>query len=232
MNGGYEMKNIKKVLLATGLTTMLALSCPDFSKAASQEDMDYLIETTKKTQSIRKYDEGFEIKALQDLEQVGDLEKNLFFSIYYYPDGKGSGIVPKIFITLNYITHNGDDLDIKQITICDGHLGQPLEGIPDYANHDRQFQKEVSEDAEKRRLIMDIFIQNYNFDDKKENEYVRNIFDKAVEVFKLKTKGKLTSEEQSKYRSLKQEIEYLAMQNEYFNRTWEELGQEREKRLK
>lgn len=233
------MKNIKKVLLTTSLATLLTVSYPDFLKAASQEDINCLIETTKKTESIRKYPEGFEIKALRDEERIGDLEKNFYFSIYYYPQPGGRALVPKSYIVLDYITHDDDSLDIKQLILRDGYSSWP-DGKLDSVSEDRIFEKEILftyEEGEKSktemlRQVEDMFTKYYDLEDAKEKERLEKVFDKAVDLFKLKSKGSLSEEEKTMYKSLKTEIEELVMKGECFSKTRQQLEQEREERLR
>jgi len=233
------MKSVKKILLATSLATLLTLSCPDFSKAATQEDINYLIESAKKTESLRRYPEGFEIKALRDEEKIGNLEKNFYFSIYSYPQPDGQELVPKCYIVLDYITHDGDSLDIKQIILRDGYTGWP-DGKVDSVSEDRIFEKEIVYTYEENgrsktevfREVEDMFTKGYDLEDVKEKERMEKIFDKAVDLFKLKSKGSLTEEENVKYKSLKTEIEDLVMQGEYVSKTKQQLQQEREERLR
>ncbi len=229
------MKNIKKILTAIGLATILTVSYPSLSKAASQEDVNYLVEQAKKESTIKNSNEGEAIKALKDEEQIGDLEKNLYFTIYHSPNGE----VYKIFVTLDYITHNGEDLDIKQFVIRDGYYG-PLDGKPEAAKQERVFEKEIifTYEHEGKYVtavlgqVEDIFVKYYDMENSEEKELVEKVYDKAVEMFKLKTRKTLTSEEQLKYKSLKQEIEDIVMGGEYFSKTRQQLEQEREQRLK
>ncbi|MDP2907908.1 MAG: hypothetical protein Q8O03_08270 [Nanoarchaeota archaeon] len=229
------MKNIKKILLATSLATLLTVSCPSFSKAASPEDVNYLVEHAKRESTIKNSDEGEAIKTLRDEEKIGDLEKNLYFTIYHNPNGE----VYKIFVTLDYMTHNGEDVDIKQFVIRDGYYG-PLDGKPESAKQERVFEKEIiftyEHEGKQVTAVMgqveDIFVKYYNMGNNKEKELVEKVYDKAVDMFKLKTKKTLTIEEQSKYKILKQEIEDLVMSGEYFHKTRQQLEQEREQRLR
>ncbi|MDP2907215.1 MAG: hypothetical protein Q8O03_04710 [Nanoarchaeota archaeon] len=229
------MKSIKKILLATSLATLLTVSCPSFSKAASPGDINQLVDLAKQEQILKKTDKGESIKALKDEEKIGNLEKNLYFTIYHNPNGE----VYKIFVTLDYMTHNGEDVDIKQLVIRDGYYG-PLDGKPESAKQERVFEKEITftYEHEGKQVtavlgqVEDIFVKYYNMENNKEKELVEKVYDKVIEMFKLKTKKALTPEEQLKYKSLKQEIEEIVMTGEYFNKTWQQLEQEREQRLK
>lgn len=229
------MKSIRKILLATSLATLLTVSYPSFSKAASPEDVNYLVEQAKKESTIKKSDEGETIKALKDEERIGNLEKNLYFTIYHNPNGE----VYRIFITLDYMTHDGEDVDIKQFVIRDGYYG-PLDGKPESAKQERVFEKEIiftyEHEGKQVTAVMgqveNIFVKYYDMEDNKERELVEKVYDKAVEMFKIKTKKTLTLEEQSKYKSLKQEIEDIVMSGEYLIKTRQQLEQEREQRLK
>lgn len=229
------MKSIRKILLATSLATLLAVSCPSFSKAANQEDVNYLVEQAKKESTIKNSNEGEAIKALKDEERIGNLEKNLYFTIYHSPNGE----VYKIFITLDYITHNGEDVDVKQFIMRDGYY-EPLDGKPESAKQERVFEKEVTftYEHEGKQVtavlgqIENIFVKYYDMEDAKEKELVEKVYDKAIDMFKLKTKKTLTPEEQSKYKSLKQEIEGIVMDGEYLIKTRQQLEQEREERLR
>lgn len=229
------MKNIKKILTAIGLATILTVSYPSLSKAASQEDVNYLVEQAKKESTIKNSNEGEAIKALKDEEQIGDLEKNLYFTIYQSPNGE----VYRIFITLDYMTHNGEDVDIKQFVIRDGYY-EPLDGKPEAAKQERVFEKEIifTYEHEGKYVtavlgqVQDIFVKYYDMENSEEKELVEKVYDKTVDMFKLKTKKTLTHEEQSKYKSLKQEIEDIVMSGEYFSKTRQQLEQEREQRLR
>jgi hypothetical protein len=229
------MKSIKKILLATSLATLLTVSYPSFSKAASPEDINQLVDLTKEEQTLKKTDEGESVKALKDEEKIGDLEKNLYFTIYHNPNGE----VYRIFITLDYLTHNGEDVDIKQFVIRDGYYG-PLDGKPEAAKQERVFEKEIifTYEHEGKQVtavlgqVEDIFVKYYDMENSEERALVEKVYDKAVDMFKLKTKKTLTLEEQSKYKSLKQEIEDIVMSGEYLIKTRQQLEQEREQRLK
>lgn len=229
------MKSIRKILVATSLATLLTVSCPSFSKAASPEDVNYLVEQTKKESTIKNSNEGESIKALRDEEKIGNLEKNLYFTIYHSPNGE----VYRIFITLDYVTHNGEDVDIKQFVIRDGYY-RPLDGKPESAKQERVFEKEIifTYEHEGKQVtavlgqVEDIFVKYYDMENSEERELVEKVYDKAIDMFKLKTKKTLTVEEQSKYKNLKQEIEDIVMSGEYFIKTRQQLEQEREQRLK
>ncbi|MBM3199742.1 hypothetical protein FJZ53_02305, partial [Candidatus Woesearchaeota archaeon] len=133
------MKPLKKIIFTAGLAATLALSAPSFTKAASPADINLLVDTAKNEQTLKKDDEGNLIKALKDEEKTGNLEKNLYFTIYHNPNGE----VYRIFVTLDYITHNGEDVDVKQFIIRDGYEG-PLDGKPEAAKQERVFIKEVT----------------------------------------------------------------------------------------
>lgn len=217
------------------------LTTPNLIKAATQQDINYLISETKKTDYVREYqNEGFGIKALIDIEQVGNLEKQLFFSIYVPLKDEKTMPITRIFVTIDYIIHDGDQLDLKQIVIGDGGHSLP-DGKPDDASEERVFEKEVTftykedqgeEVTKSLNLIEDIFQKHYNLNNPSEKEKINQIFDYAIEIFKLKTKKELTDEDKTRYAHLKQDLEKLLFESEFFQKSKEDLETERKNRFK
>lgn len=224
------MKRLKQVLLAATMATFLIGGSIGFAKAATKEDISYLIKETEKTECIREYDDGVRRKALSDREKVGDEEKNIYFGINYR-EFQNETRVEDVLIIIDYIKHKGSNLDIKHLAIRDGY-GNP-DGNPDAIEENRVFETEeffeVNDNGVKEIIIMrsidDSFPLITYLEGSQEEERINKIFDYAVEIFKLKTKETLTPTEKIKYQSLKKDIETLVLKSKHLQKSREELEQ-------
>lgn len=229
-------KNLTSLIVASSL-----LITPSVIKAATQQDVDYLVSETRKKEYVREYpNEGFGIKALVDTEQVGNLEKQLFFSIYVPLENEKNTPITRVFVTIDYITRDGNQFDLKQLVIGDGQYSLP-DGKPDDASEERVFEEEVTftykddqgKDVTKSlNRIEDMFQKHYDLNNPSEKEKIDQIFDYAIEIFKIKTKKEFTEEDKTKYENLKQDIEKLLFESEFFQKSKEDLETERKNRLK
>jgi len=226
------MKRIKQAFLAATMATFLVCGSTSFTNAATKEDITSLIETTKKTEVLRVYPDGVRRKALQDRERIGDEEKNIYFGINYKPVGNGVEVVEEVLVIIDYIKHKGNKLDIKQLIIKDGYCNP--DGKPDVIQEKRAFETVVYfpyvdgngvEQVKEMASVDAEFPVIYGLDKFKGKERINKVFDDAVELFKLKTKGTLTDTEKAKYQSLKQEIETLALKSKHLQKSREELEQ-------
>lgn len=225
------MKRLKQVFLAASVATLLISGSIGFAKAATKEDISYLIKETKKTECIKEYEDGVRRKALSDREKIGDEEKNIYFGINYR-EFQNEAYVKDVLIIIDYIKHEDNRLDIKQMVIKDGY-GQP-DGQPDVVKEARVFEtlekvKYIDDDGVEKvgevALVDDWFPLMYELEGSQEKERINKIFDKVVELFKLKIKKTPTPKEIKNYHSIKQEIEQLVLESEYLHKTRNELDQ-------
>lgn len=222
---------VKKLLVAATMAAFLIGSSTSLIKAATKEDLSYLVEEAGKTEFIREYSDGVRRKALCDREMIGGEEKNIYFGINYR-EFQNEIYVKDVLIIIDYIKHEGNCLDIKQMIVKDGY-GQ-LDGKPDAVQETRAFEKieqviyiddDGTEKTEEVALVEDWFPLMYELEGSQEKERINKIFDKAIEFFKLKIKKTPTTEETKKCCNLKQEIEKLVLESEYLHKTRSELEQ-------
>lgn len=225
------MKSIKKVAITATIAAFLVGGSASFTNAATKEDISCLIEETKKTEVLREYHNGTSRKALQDVERIGNEERNIYFGINYR-EFQDKVFVEDVLVIIDYIKHEGDNLNIKHIAIRDGY-GNP-DGEPDVVEESRIFERleqftylddDGTEKTGEVAIIDYWFPKIYDLNESQEKERINGIFDKAVEVFKLKIKETLTGLEKTQYKNLKQEIKDLVLKSEHLQKSKEELMQ-------
>jgi len=222
------MKIVKKVFVAASLASLLI--CNPIN-AATKEDINSLIKETQKTEILNVSHQGVIRKSLIDLKRVGDKEKNIFFGINYW-NFEDNQMIQDVLVILDYVTYDGNKLDIKHLVIKDGY-GNP-DGKPDAIEESRVFETESlweynDENGIKKQVKMrevDNFFSNVTYSkewDEKEKERIGKIYDKGIEIFKLKIKKTLTDGEKTQYQDLRSEIEELVLDSEHLKKSKEDL---------
>lgn len=222
------MKTLKKVLVAASLASLL-IGNP--INAATKEDINSLIKETQKTEILNISHQGVIRKSLVDMKRVGDNEKNIFFGINYW-NFEDNQMIQDVLVILDYVKYDGNKLDIKHLAIKDGY-GNP-DGKPDAIEESRVFEIEHIFDYEdengiKKRVKMrevESFSSNVTYSkewDEKEKERIGKIYDKGIEIFKLKIKKTLTDGEKTQYQDLRSEIEELVLDSKLLQKSKQEL---------
>ncbi len=207
------MKKIKNLWRAVvGAAVVFGLATPAI--AASQKDVDFLVEAAKKTKAISRSLIGetkikgpdgketikkdyLEIKALREEVDVGSHSRRIYFSVETYPGYKEIG---GVHIIIDYVTKKAYGVEETRQLIISDNMYSFADGIPDRSSQDVVIKQGP-------RLIA---WYNSEFDmDGKDKDLIGRIYDVSIAMFKAKVQDKPYNELKDKIHEIIKDLDYF-----------------------